>query len=67
MLVVIPASMGNVWRVAGIMEDDDSRDRGEGEVGGVTEEDMIVILLKESIRCWQKTAKKSVATIFPYV
>ena len=37
MLVVIPASMGNVWRVAGIMEDDDSRDRGEGEVGGVME------------------------------
>ena len=37
MLVVIPASMGNVWRVAGIMEDDDSRDRGEGGVGGVME------------------------------
>ena len=66
MLVVVPTSTGNAWRVAGNVEDDDLRDRGEGEVGGVTEEDMIV-LLKESIRCWQKTAKKSVATIFPYV
>ena len=47
MLVVIPASMGNVWRVAGIMEDDDSRDRGEGEVGGVTEEDMKTIVVEK--------------------
>ena len=39
MLVVIPASMGNVWRVAGNVEDDDSRDRGEGGVGGVMEEE----------------------------
>ena len=37
MLVVVPTSMGNVWRVAGNVEDDDSRDRGEGGVGGVME------------------------------
>ena len=40
MLVVVPTSTGNAWRVAGNVEDDDLRDRREGEVGGVTVEDM---------------------------
>ena len=47
MLVVVPTSTGNVWRVAGNVEDDDLRDRGEGEVGGVTEEDMKTMVVEK--------------------
>ena len=49
MLVVVPTSTGNAWRVAGNVEDDDLRDRREGEVGGVTVEDMKTMIWQTMI------------------